>query len=496
MTKRTAYLFPDTNFFIQCRPLTELDWSEWTEFAEVHLIVCRTVQNEIDNLKHSGNDRKGQRARRATQVFRRIIINQERFLLVNDASPRVKLYFLPPSLPSPELKDRLDYDKPDNEIIGHVYSFRQAHPNEDVRLLTLDVGPMVTADGLGLPFSPISDAWILQPENNPAEREIARLKNEVDQLKKSDPSFQVKCIDDEGGEVAVLEAECKVYAPLDDHEIQELLDLLRKRFPIATDFGDKKRSNRPRTIDSGVSQAAFSTWLAPRVFPASDREIANYKDREYPNWVDTCTRVLSNLHKALQREEGLPRARFAIKNIGTRPGRDTLVEFGARGNFKLAPPPDDFPDWYWGEKTITLRLPPSPRPPQGTSIQDALENMKMVLDYPRAAHTGLPVSPESQRDPNAFYYKPRFPFDPVDTIRLSCDQWRHGLDDEEFTIEICAHPDSQEVTGYVDCVVQAENLSRPVRTGVQIRINVVKMNTTEYAYRLIRGRPRSSSDPA
>ena len=34
MTKQTLYLFPDTNLFIQCRPLEQLDWSEWEEFEE------------------------------------------------------------------------------------------------------------------------------------------------------------------------------------------------------------------------------------------------------------------------------------------------------------------------------------------------------------------------------------------------------------------------------------------------------------------------------
>lgn len=52
MTTCTLSFFPDTNLFIQCRPLGELDWSEWADFEEVHLIVCRTVQREIDRQKH------------------------------------------------------------------------------------------------------------------------------------------------------------------------------------------------------------------------------------------------------------------------------------------------------------------------------------------------------------------------------------------------------------------------------------------------------------
>ena len=51
MNEKILYLFPDTNLFVQCKPLQELNWSEWSDFTEVHLIVCRPVTREIDNQK-------------------------------------------------------------------------------------------------------------------------------------------------------------------------------------------------------------------------------------------------------------------------------------------------------------------------------------------------------------------------------------------------------------------------------------------------------------
>ena len=39
MADRILYLFPDTNLFIQCRPLSELGWDRWGAFDEIHLIV-------------------------------------------------------------------------------------------------------------------------------------------------------------------------------------------------------------------------------------------------------------------------------------------------------------------------------------------------------------------------------------------------------------------------------------------------------------------------
>jgi integrase len=56
------YLFPDTNLFIQCRPLEQLDWSYFGSFEELHLIVSRPVHKEIDYRKNKGNDRVGTRA--------------------------------------------------------------------------------------------------------------------------------------------------------------------------------------------------------------------------------------------------------------------------------------------------------------------------------------------------------------------------------------------------------------------------------------------------
>ena len=141
MGKRTLYLFPDTNLFIQCRPLEDLDWSEWGEFEEVHLIVCSPVQREIDDQKYRGNDRVGQRARKTNQMFRGIVLSQDRCLVIQEATPRVLIYFLGAGFPSQELTDRLDYNKPDDQIIGHVHRYRQNHPDHDIRLLTHDTRP-------------------------------------------------------------------------------------------------------------------------------------------------------------------------------------------------------------------------------------------------------------------------------------------------------------------------------------------------------------------
>ena len=138
MTTRTLSFLPDTNLFIQCRPLEELDWPEWADFDEVYLIVCRTVQREIDRQKHYGNGRVAQRARKTSSLFRSII--EEDYKVIREKDLQVKLMLESSSIPSPELEDRLDYTKPDDEIVGFLHQYKQQHPEADVRLLTHDTG--------------------------------------------------------------------------------------------------------------------------------------------------------------------------------------------------------------------------------------------------------------------------------------------------------------------------------------------------------------------
>ena len=90
-SRKVLYLFPDNNFFIQCLLPEQLDWSSFTDFDEVILIVTRPVQKEIDWQKNRGGDRLGRRARKIASVLRSIVQNSANELTVNDASPVVKL---------------------------------------------------------------------------------------------------------------------------------------------------------------------------------------------------------------------------------------------------------------------------------------------------------------------------------------------------------------------------------------------------------------------
>ena len=333
MANHTLFLFPDTNIFIECKPLAELDWSEWKEFSKIHLIVCRPVQREIDKLKTQGNDRVGRRARTANSLFRKIIQSGQDHELVKGSSPAVLLYLGGPGRPSSGLDDFLDYDKPDDEIVGYLHSFRQDNPEADARLLTNDTGPMMTAKTLELPFVPIKADWLLPPEHTTLERENARLKTTITRFERAEPRFNIELVNDEGEALQELNIEFNHYQPLSEDDRRAMLQRLSSHLPMEDDFGPREPIEEPAT--GALERIVGAQWIYT---PAPTDAITKYTQQDYPQWAKDCENVLSNLHNALRSQDGQPSFTFSVSNEGSRPGNDAIVLISALGNFKICPP--------------------------------------------------------------------------------------------------------------------------------------------------------------
>ena len=490
MTERTLSLFPDTNVFIQCKPLKELDWSEWSEFSEIHLLVSRPVQREIDDQKNRGNNRVANRARTTHQLFRKIIDGRQEYELIRNSFPSVKLYLEGLSRPSPELEGMLDPNKPDDQIVGCLYRFRQDHQGLDARLLTFDAGPMMTANSLGIPYVAVKDEWLLPPENNEIEKENTRLRERIARIEKAEPQFQIKLMGDGKVDLERLDLEYIVYEPPSSEEVRSLIKLIADNFPKTTGF--------PR---SDLTRRENST--TPEIFtPPTEEEITKYLNRDYPDWIKACEASLSNTHNELQ--AAVDRLSFTIEiaNEGTRPGNDTLVNIEAKGNFRIRPP------LLNDESEKTHRegpgLPHPPRPPQGKwSTASRTRNKAMGFDLVSASalkafnfFPKIPATPyyesiiksisrERERDPNAVYFKPDRPSTPVEIVTLECRQWRHNTGEIPFRGEIVFDSGVDEIQGALLCEIHAENLSQPAIRQFPVRITIRSEDSTEHAQNLV-----------
>ena len=476
---RTLYLFPDTNVFIQCRGLNEVDWSEVVDCEKIHIIACPPVQREMDKHKNLGSDRLAKRARKTYSMFRKIILNEQDYELIRECRPRVVLSLDASISPSHTLLSSLDYKNTDDQLVGCIYAYSARNTDLDVRLLTHDIGPMMTAKSIRLPFVAVPDGWLLPPEPNTTEKELAKLRRDIERLNETEPCFRTRFVDDAKNEIDEIVVEHIIYAPLVEEELGALIDSLTAQFPVVTDFGHRGPIEKFGLLGKEVYA------------PAKDEAILNYTTKEYPSWIERCKSVFSNLHNMLQRQEG-PVFRFGATNEGIRPGKNVLVIISSRGDVKIRPPQMEG-EYSVANGEMNLQLAEPPAAPQGNweSVWGSLHAFGKEPHSALSLHDRLSTpdmllgSADRTRDPDEFYFKPGRPIEFVESFALECEQWRHGLGEEFFDGEMHVNGDRDEIAGALECEIHAENLSTPNKSIIPVRITVRRVSVRDYAFELV-----------
>ena len=478
-TQEVLHLFCDANLFLQCRPLEELDWSRWQRFGAVQLVVCGPVLREIDALKNKGNSRQANRARTANAMFRHMR-QSGGTKLIHEAQPRVTLHIEPRHKRSEALTEELDYRERDDQLIGTAYEFAQSH--SDVRLLTHDTTPLYIADGVGLPVELISDDWLLPPETDSRDKQIAALKDEIKQLTDSRPAFSVRFKDAMDNAANRYDAVLDRFTPLTASEIDLLMNRLRQRHPPAIDFGPRDQTMPDELAAKFIAPPGIEFFV-----PATDAEIAEYTEKDYPDWLNRCEQYLTSYHRLLQEQQTPPYFAFIVENQGTSPAKDCLVTMEARGDLLLMPPAAEYDDEQGPKPLAPDRLPSPPSPPRGhrRSSRRARAIIEPLWVEPGLGDIDLPLLRPSNRDPNELYYKPARPESPVVEFSLECQQWRHADGWRVLDGEIHVPGELNDASGAVVLRVQAENLPEPHEMLIPVRISVRHVSLLERAHDLV-----------
>lgn len=119
-------LFVDTNFFLQCKQINEILWSEISD-DNIEILITRPVQIEIDRLKNDGNSRRSRKARSANTLFRKMLSTPENQLEFKNNSISI-IFKFSNSYFEEQLKtvqDDLDLTYTDDKILAEVKYFIQ-----------------------------------------------------------------------------------------------------------------------------------------------------------------------------------------------------------------------------------------------------------------------------------------------------------------------------------------------------------------------------------
>ena len=254
-------------------------------------------------------------------------------MIVQDTGPRVLLSIEPHHPYSEELEGQLNYEERDDQLVGIAYEFSRSQEGSSVRLLTHDTTPLYMAKSVGLQADVIPDDWLLPPQTTEAEKELHELRAENARHKKAEPAFDIRFLDDSNKDVKRYEGVFLWFTPLSDSELEDLMRQIKNRFPLVEDYGSRESEERP------AKRTGLHGLLGTRRIytPATDEEIAHYRDKAYPGWLEECEAMLREHHQKLQEQSPIAEFTYMAANTGTRPATSALVTIEALGNFLVQP---------------------------------------------------------------------------------------------------------------------------------------------------------------
>ncbi len=484
-------VFPDTNLFLQCKPLQELDWSLIDHHGDVDILITRPVQAEIDEFKAKGNSRQASRARTISSLLGELLETDDDWVELRQR-PLVRVTVDLELDPDPAKAKELKYDTRDGQLVGMALNYHLSNPDALVALVTFDNGPLLSAKRVKLPFKKVPDAWMLPPEPDEGAKREAALKKQIELLQNSEPRFEISV---EGATGPIHEVRYDMYGPLSLDETEELLLALFTEYPEAKEFGPAEAFEKVVSTE-GFSTSSYS--FEKEVFtPATVEQIEKYRGA-YAAWKSRCRDYLGLVHEQLNKRLTWPTITPLIENVGSRPAEDSLIELEAKGPFaitRLAKKSED--ESASSEKSEVLRLPRPPLVPKGQTKRvrtgpnfDARpatdSSADILVRQNQLSRTfDVPFRPPFAKDPNAFYWEASTEGYPVGALALRCQQWRHARPVERFPVGLMFRREPGTYSGSLEVSVHAANLSAPAKLVQPIRFVVSEVSPSAEVKKLI-----------
>lgn len=178
---------------------------------------------------NKGSDRLGQRARKASSLFREMLQTDNNDMVIREANPRVTMMLAINMRPDPQLENSLDYSERDDQLVGIASAYSNNFPDTEVSVLTYDTGPMLSAKNVGVKWTDFPQSWLLEPETSETEKTIRRLQTQLEQVRNAGPVVDLRCTDKTGEPVKRLDVSVKLInrpAPWERGQTTEVIPLL------------------------------------------------------------------------------------------------------------------------------------------------------------------------------------------------------------------------------------------------------------------------------
>ncbi|MGV7183341.1 PIN domain-containing protein [Xanthomonas axonopodis] len=442
----------DTNFFLQVKAAETLPWGDLTRATRVELYLLDEVMGELDRHKSNGNSRAARRARGIFGKLDPLIDGNIDELVVKEGGPQV-VWLLAPFFDSNSIKPSgLDLSTADGRIVEQSFALQQALG--DVVFLTHDRLPRRIAKSIGLLCEKIPESWLLEPEKDERDKEIAKLKDDLKALNNRFPQVEVQLVQNDK-EIDCIEGVFYRYRDLSEEFLDDATDIIENRFP-----------EESAEIPGQVTVTRQSSLLA---YQQARRE-----------WREGVRERIGKLPARLNFDQGLLALKIAVKNTGGAPADGLTLEVRLEGTMMLVNHKKK-EKWLTSEVRFTPPAPPKLERYSGSEWYER-QTPPDLSGLHRSFQT-----PPSPRDPNGFYWD--YDEDAIfcKSAEGSCGDFRHQMREVEVPIILFLPQGESEPKGCLRIRWSARNMPKVFEKKYSIKLSVDWYDSEDAVGRLVIG---------
>ncbi len=306
--------FLDTNVFLECKSIFEIDWSLLTNDTEISIYICFTVLDELDKFKTDQNNRRKKRASNSIKLLSQIF---EQNFVISHRQQRFHLDVkMANNYTDEELKGLhgLDISRNDDMIIATIALFNKSTNNNAI-LISHDLGIRLKGKQFFV-CNDVPSEWLLSEEKDGNQKEIEKLRAELLQAQKKEPQIECNLFINS----VLLKNDIKEHITLTLYD-----DLSNEQI---NNYMYRIESHCPRTLDYSIPyyEKQMKALSGYQYVAPSQSKIDDY-NKNYSEWLRHQKYVLETFSKKHNKTLLIFPIRIELDNIGNVPAESFEIEF-------------------------------------------------------------------------------------------------------------------------------------------------------------------------
>lgn len=427
-------IFLDTNVFLHFKLFDHIPWYKILNTDKVKIIIAPIVISELDEHKYNERAKIRKRAKNILSKLHNYIGNGSLSAKING---KLNLVFITKQ-PSKETFSnfKLNHNSQDDHLLACILEYCEENTEENVILVTSDIGPILKANSLKIQTLKMPDEYLLPFETDKNTKKIKKLEQENYFLKNIMPDTKLFFKNKQTTKTFFI----KSALDIDDNYIEKKINSLKSKFPPKAFEENKNPKNVKEKWNFGLNELISTLSYKKEFIEQYNNELKDFYDKHESYLVDYI--IYLNIKRLSFNID------LYICNDGNSPAEDIDLFLHFPNGFELS------------KKSDFVEKPKKPYPPRMRKLFD----FNIPIPHLTSFHN---INPGSLKVPNVS--RPTIKKTHSFEVSYNIKHLKHNQCEKLDTLVVTFNYNNELINFSIDYKIQASNIPNEI-TG---KLNVL-----------------------